>query len=220
MSGMNLDEALRDLATALEAAKGGRGRSVRLRAARQVIVRQCVAVLGMEPIGSAVGRLGHQVGNRGVHSTGASVMRGAVGPCSRGAWSGAGSVCWRYVRAGGGRIARCAAALRISVRRIDRREAARAGTAARHDRRVDAAAGAYVSELAGAVCGVASRSCCAIEMNRRSACHPLRVHGQDPQSVSRHIRELARCRCFGRRTARPSSVTASQVRALVRSPAQ
>ncbi len=50
MSGMNLDEALRDLATALEAAKGGRGRSVRLRAARQVIVRQCVAVLGMEPI--------------------------------------------------------------------------------------------------------------------------------------------------------------------------
>jgi hypothetical protein len=41
---MNLEEALRDLATALEATGAGRGRDARLRAARQVVVRQCVAV--------------------------------------------------------------------------------------------------------------------------------------------------------------------------------
>jgi hypothetical protein len=48
---MKLEEALRDLATALEAAGGARGRDARLRAGRQVIVRQCAAALGMEPMG-------------------------------------------------------------------------------------------------------------------------------------------------------------------------
>ena len=47
---MNLDKALRDLAMALEAADGARGRDARLRAARQVIVRQCAAALGIKPI--------------------------------------------------------------------------------------------------------------------------------------------------------------------------
>ena len=46
---MNLEEALRDLATALEATGAGRGRDARLRAARQVVVRQCVAALAMQP---------------------------------------------------------------------------------------------------------------------------------------------------------------------------
>jgi hypothetical protein len=46
---MNLEEALRDLATALEATGAARGRDARLRAARQVVVGQCVAALAMQP---------------------------------------------------------------------------------------------------------------------------------------------------------------------------
>ena len=174
---MNLEEALRDLATALEAANGARGRDARLRAAREVVVRQCVAPLGMKP--TRLGCVGHQAGDPGARTTGAAVVRGAPGPCSRGAWPGAGSVRWRYVRAGGGRIARCTAAVRISVQRIDRAEDARAGAAARHDRRVDAAVGADVSELAGIVRGVASQFCCAT--------------GARPSSVNvSHIRAVVR----------------------------
>ena len=48
---MNPETALRDLATALEAADGARGRNARLQAARQVVVRHCMAALGVEPIG-------------------------------------------------------------------------------------------------------------------------------------------------------------------------
>ena len=48
---MNPEEALRELATALESTDGARGRDARLRAARQVVVRRCVAALGMEPTG-------------------------------------------------------------------------------------------------------------------------------------------------------------------------
>jgi hypothetical protein len=48
---MNLEEALRELVTTLGAADGARGRDARLRAARRVIVRQCAAALGMEPLG-------------------------------------------------------------------------------------------------------------------------------------------------------------------------
>jgi hypothetical protein len=51
VSGMNLEVALRELAAALEAADEARGRDARLRAARQVIVGQCAAALGMEPTG-------------------------------------------------------------------------------------------------------------------------------------------------------------------------
>ena len=48
---MNLAEALRDLAAALAAAEGARGRDARMRAARQVVVDQCVTALGLEPPG-------------------------------------------------------------------------------------------------------------------------------------------------------------------------
>ena len=48
---MNVDEALRDVADALATADGARGRDAGLRAARQVLVGRCLALLGIEPPG-------------------------------------------------------------------------------------------------------------------------------------------------------------------------
>jgi hypothetical protein len=51
VSAINLDEALQALAAALNAADGERGRDARMRAAREVLVGCCAAVLGTEPTG-------------------------------------------------------------------------------------------------------------------------------------------------------------------------
>ena len=48
---MNVDEALRDVADALAAADGARGRDAGLRAARQMLAGRCIALLGIEPPG-------------------------------------------------------------------------------------------------------------------------------------------------------------------------
>lgn len=48
-SGTNVEAALRDLATALAAPDRERSRDARIRAARLVLVRHCVALLGIEP---------------------------------------------------------------------------------------------------------------------------------------------------------------------------
>ena len=45
---MDIAEALSDLAAALAAAEGARGRDARLRAARQVVADRCVTALGLE----------------------------------------------------------------------------------------------------------------------------------------------------------------------------
>ena len=50
---MNVDEALRDVDSALAAADGARGRDAGLRAARQVVAGRCLAVLGIEQPGPA-----------------------------------------------------------------------------------------------------------------------------------------------------------------------
>jgi hypothetical protein len=49
VSATNLAAALRDLATALATPGRERSRDARMRAARQVLVRHCVALLGIEP---------------------------------------------------------------------------------------------------------------------------------------------------------------------------
>jgi hypothetical protein len=51
VSAADLDDALKDLAAALNAADGERGRDARLRAAREVLVDRCAAVLGTESTG-------------------------------------------------------------------------------------------------------------------------------------------------------------------------
>ena len=48
---MNVVEALREVADAMAAAGGVRGRDIGLRAARQVLVGHCIAGLGIEPPG-------------------------------------------------------------------------------------------------------------------------------------------------------------------------
>jgi hypothetical protein len=48
---MNVDVALREVADALAAGEGVRGRDAGLRAARQVLVGRCIAGLGIEPPG-------------------------------------------------------------------------------------------------------------------------------------------------------------------------
>ncbi len=164
---MNLEAALRDLATALEAADGARGRDVRLRAARQVVVRQCMAGLGVEPTGQpsvgSIARLAAEAPSRSVRRACAVLLvhaltvPGLVPAASR----------RRHLRTDGRRAARRAATVRISIRRIDRGKDARAATAARRDRRVDAAAGADISELAGTVRGIAR--CQAYQLYRRNA---------------------------------------------------
>ncbi|HEY2615730.1 MAG TPA: hypothetical protein VGI78_00170 [Acetobacteraceae bacterium] len=50
-SGTNLEAALRDLATALAASDRERSRDAKMRATRQVLVRHCVALLGIELLG-------------------------------------------------------------------------------------------------------------------------------------------------------------------------
>jgi hypothetical protein len=50
-SATNLEQALRDLADAMAAAGGPRGRDPRVQAIRQALIRGCVAALGIEPPG-------------------------------------------------------------------------------------------------------------------------------------------------------------------------